>query len=66
MSRPIDSQWDLLPAGTNMIQLPNEPLTYHATGVGRIFARTGWDTEDALWMTFVAGKYNESHAHQDQ
>lgn len=65
MSRRIDSQWDLLPAGTNMSTTPNEPLTYHATGVGRIFARTGWDN-NALWMTFVAGKYNESHAHQDQ
>ncbi|MGE0762771.1 MAG: hypothetical protein AB7N80_05790 [Bdellovibrionales bacterium] len=65
MSRRIDSQWDLLPAGTNMAAAPNEPLVYRATGVGRIFARTGWDT-GALWMTFGAGPYNESHAHQDQ
>ncbi len=65
MSRRVDSQWDLLPAGTSSVSTPNEPLTYRASGIGRIFARTGWDT-NALWMTFVAGKYNESHAHQDQ
>jgi hypothetical protein len=65
MSRRIDSQWDLLPAGNNSSTAPSEALTYRASGVGRIFTRTGWDT-NALWMTFVAGKYNESHAHQDQ
>jgi hypothetical protein len=65
MARRIEGQWDLLPEGVNTAAAPSEPLTYHATGVGRIFARTGWDTS-ALWMTFVAGKYNESHAHQDQ
>ncbi len=65
MSRRIDSQWDLLPAWNNSNASPNESLAYHATGIGRIFARTSWDT-NALWMTFVAGKYNESHAHQDQ
>lgn len=65
MSRRIDSQWDLIPAGTNNAATPTEPLTYRATGVGRIFARTGWDT-NAMWMTFTAGVYNESHAHQDQ
>jgi hypothetical protein len=65
MSRRIDSQWDLLPAGTNTATAPNEPLSYRATGVGRIFARTGWDT-NALWMTFAAGIYDESHAHHDQ
>ena len=65
MSRRIDSQWDLLPAGSNSSVAPNEPLVYRALGIGRIFARTGWDTS-ALWMTFAAGKFNESHAHQDQ
>jgi len=64
-SRRLYSQWDLIPSGTPTSSIPNEPLTYRATGVGRIFTRTGWDT-GALWMTFVAGKYNESHAHQDQ
>lgn len=65
MARAVDSQWDLLPAGSNTAAAPTEPLVYQATGIGRIFARTGWDT-NALWVTFVAGKYNESHAHQDQ
>ncbi len=65
MSRRIDAQWDLLPKGVSVASAPTEPLAYRATGIGRIFARTGWDT-NALWMTFAAGKYVESHAHQDQ
>lgn len=40
-------------------------LVYYAQGTGHLFARTSWDT-DATWLSFVAGKYNESHAHQDQ
>ena len=30
-----------------------------------LFARTGWD-KAAMWMSYVAGPYMESHAHQDQ
>lgn len=46
---------------------PVEPtdLTYHATGVGAFFARSNWST-DAAWVAIVAGKYDQSHAHQDQ
>ena len=40
-------------------------LTYHATGAGALFARSSWDT-DAAWLSFIAGKYDQSHAHQDQ
>ena len=40
-------------------------LVYHATGTGHLFARTNW-TRDAMWMSFVAGRYDQSHAHQDQ
>ena len=29
------------------------------------FARSSWDT-DAAWLSFVAGKYDQSHAHHDQ
>ncbi len=53
----------LLPAGS-AAQVPQE-LHYVAQGTGHVFARTGWDT-GAMWMSFVAGPYNESHAHQDQ
>lgn len=39
MSRRIDSQWDLLPAGNNMTATPpNEPPVYYASGIGRILA----------------------------
>lgn len=65
MGRDVDSQWDMIPAGTNNSLVPDEPLVYYAQGIGRVFARTGWDTS-ALWVNFNAGKYNQSHAHQDQ
>lgn len=54
---------DLLPAGTG--GHPPTALVHHATGVGNLFARTGWD-RDAMWLTMVAGRYEESHQHQDQ
>ena len=38
---------------------------YHATGVGAFFARSAWTT-DATWLSLVAGKYDQSHAHHDQ
>jgi hypothetical protein len=38
---------------------------YHATGAGALFARTSWNTT-AAWIAVVAGKYDQSHAHQDQ
>ena len=34
-------------------------------GAGVLFARTSWDTS-AAWIAFVAGKYDQSHAHQEQ
>lgn len=54
---------DLLPAG-EAGDAP-EALVHHARGVGHVFARSGWD-KDAMWLSFVAGPYNESHAHQEQ
>lgn len=63
MTSGFNYRYDLLPAGTT----PATPtaLLYHATGPGHLFARTGWD-RDAMWVAIVAGKYDESHAHQDQ
>jgi hypothetical protein len=55
---------DLLPEGTAGAQ-PDAPLVYHATGIGHLFARTDWSTS-ATWLSFSAGSYNQSHAHQDQ
>ncbi len=54
---------DLLPAGEK--GAPPTDLVHHATGVGHVFARSGWD-RDAMWLAFVAGPYAESHAHQEQ
>ncbi len=63
MGSQFNYRYDLLPAGST----PSAPtdLLYHATGTGHLFARTGWD-RDAMWVAIVAGKYDESHAHQDQ
>ena len=63
MNSGFNFRYDLLPAGT--VATPPSNLVYHATGVGHLFARTGWDT-NAMWVAIVAGPYNESHAHQDQ
>lgn len=38
---------------------------YYAPGVGQLYSRSSW-APDATWLTFIAGPYSESHAHQDQ
>lgn len=63
MGQGANFRYDLLPAGSNGVA-PSE-LYYNGTGTGHLFARSGWDT-GAMWMSYVTGKYNESHAHQDQ
>jgi hypothetical protein len=63
MSGGFNSRYDLLAAGDG--GAPPTALSYYAQGTGHLFARTGWD-KDAMWISFVAGPYNESHAHQDQ
>lgn len=54
----------------DLLSYPDAPLaptelTYHATGAGVFFARTSWAT-DATWLSVMAGKYDQSHAHMDQ
>lgn len=54
----------------DLLPLPDAPVAptdrvYHAVGAGVLFARSNWNT-DASWFSFVAGKYDQSHAHQDQ
>ncbi len=39
--------------------------TYYASGIGELYARSGWDTH-ATWVNLIAGPYTEEHAHQDQ
>ena len=64
MSSGFNTLHDLLPAGNANAPAP-ETLFHHAEGTGHLFARSGWD-KDAMWLAFVAGPYNESHAHQEQ
>lgn len=54
----------------DLLPLPDAPVVptervYHASGAGVLFARSSWNT-DASWFSFMAGKYDQSHAHQDQ
>ena len=63
MGSAFNYRHDLLPAGSGGTA-PTERV-YHAAGVGHLFARTSWST-DALWLSFAAGPFEESHAHQDQ
>jgi len=44
---------------------PPTVLHHHATGPGHLFARSDWSSS-AMWLSFVAGRYNQSHAHKDQ
>ena len=54
----------------DLLPYPDAPvaptdLAYHASAAGHFFARSSWNT-DAAWLAFVAGKYDQSHAHHDQ
>jgi hypothetical protein len=63
MAHSFNLAADLLPYRDSP-QAPTD-LVYHATGAGALFARSSWAT-DAAWVAIVAGKYDQSHAHQDQ
>ncbi len=63
MAQGANFRYDLLPPGSNG-SAPTA-LHYHGSATGHLFARSSWDTT-AMWMSYVAGPYNESHAHQDQ
>jgi len=63
MQNAFNFRQDLLPAGE--VQSPPSELSWYSAGTGHLFARTDWSS-DALWLSFVAGPYLESHAHQDQ
>lgn len=63
MSSGFNSRYDLLPAGSG--GSPPTSLSHHAVGTGHFFSRTDWG-KNAMWVAFIAGPYNESHAHQDQ
>jgi hypothetical protein len=50
---------------TSDVATPPTALEYYASGVGHFFARSSWN-RDAAWLAFIAGPYDESHAHHDQ
>jgi hypothetical protein len=56
-------RYDLLaPSG---VEAQPTALSYDASGAGVVFARSDWTTS-ASWLHIMAGKYDQSHAHQDQ
>lgn len=63
MSQGFNYRHDLLSAGGD----GSAPASNHyfASGTGNLFARSGWD-RGAIWMHFIAGPYDQSHAHQEQ
>lgn len=63
MGQGSNFRFDMLPPGTS--NTPPTELYYHGVSTGHLFARTGWDRA-AMWMAYLAGPYNESHAHQEQ
>ncbi|ANB17157.1 heparinase II/III domain-containing protein [Dokdonella koreensis] len=63
MANSFNYRHDLLQPGATSSTPSN--LTYHAPGVGQLFSRSGWDA-GAMWLSFIAGPYVQSHAHQDQ
>lgn len=63
MTSGFNYRHDLLPASGPQ-QAP-AALAHRASGAGHLFARTSWQSS-AVWMSFVAGTFDQSHAHQDQ
>jgi hypothetical protein len=63
MSRP-ENYWSDLMAQTET-QVRPTALLYDAHAAGAVFARSSWET-DASWVSIVAGKFDQSHAHQEQ
>src|SRR6185436_10744154 len=59
--------YDFLYDNSTVTAKPIEGLnpTYYASGIGELYARSGWDTH-ATWVNLIAGPYTQSHAHQDQ
>ncbi len=67
MSSAFMVAYDFLNDNADIKPTPLDGLdtTYHAIGIGELYARSGWDT-GATWVNLIAGPYTESHAHQDQ
>ena len=66
MSQAFNAWGDFLYDYTGTTQ-PLDGLnpTRYASGIGQVYARSGWDTH-ATWINLIAGPYTQSHAHQDQ
>ncbi len=67
MAQPFMRAYDFLyeHADVAPIALDGMSRSYHARGIGEVYARSGWDTH-ATWIGVKAGAFTEDHAHQDQ
>jgi hypothetical protein len=66
MAQPYSLLSDLVYQQRDLQERPLQQLypTYHASGIGHLFARSSWQA-DATWLGFIAGPLTESHAHRD-
>ncbi len=51
--------------GSTVSEVAPTKLYHYSVSAGHLFARDSW-TADAMWVGFVAGMFDESHAAQDQ
>jgi hypothetical protein len=67
MTEQFEYAYDFLYEDANVTPTSLDGLgtAYYASGIGELYARSGWDTH-ATWVNLIAGPYTESHAHQDQ
>ncbi|HEY5952169.1 MAG TPA: hypothetical protein VIV40_42015, partial [Kofleriaceae bacterium] len=67
LARPEMLVYDFLYDNAEVTSKPLDGAgtAYFASGIGQIYARSGWD-RSATWLNFSAGAYTEDHAHQDQ
>jgi len=67
MDRNYDYVRDILFQKQGAPEMPLAGLypAFNGKGTGHVFVRSAWST-NATWMSFIAGPYTESHAHQDQ
>ena len=67
MASSFMAAYDFLYDNAGVAQRPLAELAtaYHASGIGELYVRSGWDRH-ATWVNLIAGPYTESHAHQDQ
>lgn len=61
-ARLVDFLWEEAP--DEALDLADFPLSHLASGIGKVYARSGW-TGDATWLRFECGDFWNHHQHLD-